>query len=55
MVDNIVNIGDKRAEKNHDIKEERQQKLKKRFESALPSDSRSPKKKLLDIFKNKKK
>lgn len=54
MNDKVVDISQQRASKSHQKKEERQQNLKERFEKALPSDSRSSKQKLLDIFKKNK-
>lgn len=55
MSDKVVDISQQRSEKNFKNKAEKQQKLKERFEKALPSDNRNSKQKLLDIFKNKKK
>ena len=52
---NVVDFKSRQNQASHAKKEARADNLKERFENALPSDSRSPKEKLLGIFKRKKK
>jgi len=54
MGDNVVDFNSKRDAARHRRKEQRLDTMQKRFESALPTEEKDPKKKLLNIFKKKK-
>lgn len=49
----IVDLNATREKARHRQKEERFEALQQRFEKALPTDDKDPKKKLLDLFKKK--
>ena len=53
MSNNVVDLEGKREEARHQRKEEKFSRLQKRFEKALPTEEKDPKKKLLNIFKKK--
>jgi len=53
MGDNVVDISSKRDQVRHKRKEQRLDKIKDRFEKALPTEEKDPKQKLLNIFKKK--
>lgn len=49
----IVDLNAKREAERHRKKEEKFEALQQRFEKALPTVEKDPKKKLLDLFKKK--
>ncbi len=53
MSDKIVDINSKRDDQRYKRKEQQLNKLKNRFEKALPTEEHDPKKKLLNLFKKK--
>lgn len=52
--DNVVSLSAKREQAKHKRKEAKLESLQKRFEKALPTEEKDPKKKLLNVFKKKK-
>ncbi len=50
MSKNVVDFGAKREEARHRRKEQNLDAMQKRFEKALPTEEKDPKKKLLNIF-----
>jgi len=53
MSNNVIDLSSKRDAARHRKKEQNAESLKQRFENALPSEEKDPKKKLLGIFKRK--
>lgn len=51
MSDNVINLNSKRDEARHRRKERNLDKMQERFEKAMPTEEKDPKKKLLNIFK----
>ena len=51
MSDNVIDPTSKRDEARHRRKERNLDKMQERFENALPTEEKDPKKKLLNIFK----
>jgi len=56
MAGNVIDFSSRQAKAREKKKEEQADALKRRFENAVPTEEKDPKKKLLNIFtKNKKK
>ena len=51
--DKVVDIASLRDQAKHKRKEEKLASIQRRFEKALPTEEKDPKKKLLNIFKKK--
>lgn len=53
MSEKIVDIRSRQHDADHKRKEQRLDKMKNRFEKALPTETHDPKEKLLNIFRKK--